>query len=126
MITKRTKERTSRRAEAACWIAMLSCACSSIDCAGRTLSVGMHDDAGSPPPADAAADATDPVLAECNAPLGANNGYATIAEFRALAAGQWVRCGGEPQMIGEELGVEFTSADLYPLRRATDGSVQRV
>jgi hypothetical protein len=86
--------------------------------------------AGGSPAAPAAGGETsgaDPFVpsADCAASPGAYVDYSTSAELDALLARRWQRC-IEPQIPGEELGVEFTSdGKYYPLYRDTEGNVAR-
>lgn len=62
---------------------------------------------------------------ECAASPPAYVEYSTQAELEALLVRRWRRC-IEPQIPGEELGIEFTSdGRIFPLYTDTEGNVQR-
>lgn len=51
--------------------------------------------------------------------------YSTLAELEGLLVRRWRRC-IEPQIAGEELGIEFTSdGRIFPLYTDAEGNVQR-
>jgi hypothetical protein len=63
----------------------------------------------------------------CDAPTVADAPYTTVAALNALVVDQWARCDGPPQLEDEALGVELTEGRvIFPLRRAADGTVERV
>jgi len=64
------------------------------------------------------------VLADCSASPDSYETYSTSEELNALLIGRWRRC-VEPQIAGEDLGVEFTEdGKVYPL--TTDEAQQVV
>jgi hypothetical protein len=64
------------------------------------------------------------VLADCSASPDSYETYSTPEELNELLIGQWRRC-VEPQIEGEDIGVEFTEdGRIYPL--TTDDTQQVV
>lgn len=51
--------------------------------------------------------------------------YTSPDELRALLVGRWQRC-SDPQLPGEDVGVEFTDDHYYPLTRDEAGKVVRL
>jgi len=118
----------------AAMVSMASIACGGAVRSSKTddtnaAAAGLESDAAAPPACsdpgpDGGTDANPPA---CIADGDSTVPYETDAQFDALVVGRWIRCAGEPQAEGEEVGVEFTADHFfYPLRHGANGAIERV